>query len=88
MLESNFGKIFLFAMMAVSCHSFVPSGRVVISPPMIESKVFSNVSVKQSYKNVVRHMSDSTSTEADVPEPENKGLVDKVSENQIKSIET
>lgn len=78
MLESNFGKIFLFAMMAMSCHSFVPSGRVVISPPMIESKVFSNVSVKQSYKNVVRHMSDSTSTEADVPEPENKGLVDKL----------
>jgi len=72
--------VLIVAMMAMTCQSFVPNGRVIISP-RIESRVkettiFPSKSMKES--NMIRYVSDAATTEVEVPEPEKKTLLEKV----------
>ncbi len=78
------------AMMAMTCQSFIPNGHVIISP-RIETRVqdmtfFPSKSMKKSH--MIRYVSDSATTEVEVPEPEKKSLLEKVRSKCLHGINT
>lgn len=75
------GPLLVAIMMAIPCDSFVPSGRVAISPrtnsgSSTRDKAFMNKPMKRT--GFIVHASDAGASEIEASDPEKKSLLGKV----------